>query len=349
MCNTTKDIGVLEALMAITKASSLCSSIGISEIYSNICIHTVVRLDVEQVEIDLCRLGQIAEEKHFIDLPGRILFGTLNMHIKLWGAAGSSGNNSYLSAGSGGFTEMKLQFKKSSVLRVLVGQGGEWGSKLGGRTTFGGGGEGGKNESYDGNSGGGGTFVFIGNSLADSVILAVAGGGGGCASTFGNSNSAGSGGGILGKTASNIYEIGKGASQEAGGEAGRGGTPGAKFKGGSGCGTDSNVGSGGGGGGYFGGGGGGGRSGAGGGGSGFVNVTYPGFESGETIAGPDAGATRKLPPRSDDPDYIEGVGEAAEGGVNSRGHNGGNGLAVIYVNDDKHVFTYTGDIETLVL
>ncbi|KAH3767453.1 hypothetical protein Pelo_665 [Pelomyxa schiedti] len=293
---------------------------------------------------------------HGISMPCQISAQTTplpQVHMKLWGAGGASGNNKNISGGSGGFTEAIFNIPQTVTLNIIIGQGGDGGYKGGTATTFGGGGAGGINWDCNGNSGGGGTFVFIGEALETGVVLAAAGGGGSCGSSYGERVAGGSGGGALGKPALTSYHQpnrslgfpGLGGTQSGGGAGGKkGGEPGRKFCGGVGCGSCDNVGSGGGGGGWYGGGGGGGRCGAGGGGSGYVNSGHTWFVSGDTLAGPDAGPAAKHPPRSEDPDYSPGVGVALQGGMGAleKGcSSGGNGMAVICVGDQKTVFTFT--------
>eukprot|EP01124_Arcella_intermedia_P024812 TRINITY_DN4271_c0_g1_i2.p1 TRINITY_DN4271_c0_g1~~TRINITY_DN4271_c0_g1_i2.p1 ORF type:complete len:361 (+),score=109.49 TRINITY_DN4271_c0_g1_i2:92-1084(+) len=290
-------------------------------------------------------------------LPIRISQNTVKIYAKLWGAAGASGDNSaVLSGGSGGFTKCEFMLQKGERLSILVGQGGEYGHRVGTTPRFGGGGSGGANSDYNGNSGGGCSFICDGEGIpsegeAMRRMLAVAGGGGGAASTYGNPNSPGSGGGECGGDAvGKETECGRGGKSTSGGIAGCSGQNGSFLQGGSGYGKESNVGSGGGGGGFYGGGGGGGRSGAGGGGSGFINKAHPGFVQGETISGPKAGPTEKLPPENSDPDYQDGFGKAhlAQMGT-GKGRNGGDGRVVIYVDGKRTVFAFTGNLQTLVL
>ena len=276
------------------------------------------------------------------------------VQMKLWGGAGSSGDNSNtLIGGPGGYTTATFKAPSGTTLKILVGEGGK---RYGLGSTYGGGGGGGNNGSYDGGSGGGGSFVFVADSMPQNNgnILAVAGGGGGCAGTYGNPNSGGPGGGESGAnayTTSNPAECGSGGLQSAGGKAGTttGGTDGQFYQGGSGNGSTSNVGCGGGGGGLYGGGGGAGRSGAGGGGSGFVNEQPPdGFslESGETTGKPSSGgAAFKDPPGTGDPDY----GSQAGRSINSGSYHGNPGRVVIIVGDQKTAFGYTGNIQTVVV
>ncbi|KAH3765197.1 hypothetical protein Pelo_2951 [Pelomyxa schiedti] len=96
--------------------------------------------------------------------------------LKLWGAAGGSGDNhtEYLVAGTGGFTEAEFSVPSGTELSIMVGQGGESGHHAGTTSRYGGGGPGGDNGSYNGCSGGGGTFVFTGESLESGEVLAAA-------------------------------------------------------------------------------------------------------------------------------------------------------------------------------
>jgi hypothetical protein len=274
------------------------------------------------------------------------------VEMKLWGAGGSSGDNSNtLIGGPGGFTTAKLKIPSGTTLRIIVGEGGK---RYGLGKTFGGGGGGGNNSSYDGGSGGGGSFVFVEDTLpaVPKNVLSAAGGGGGCAGTYGNPNSGGPGGGGSGGngyTTSNQGEVGKGGTQNAGGAAGgaAGGTNGAFYQGGTGNGSTSNVGCGGGGGGFYGGGGGAGRSGAGGGGSGHVNQDPPAgfaFISGTTTAVQSSGgASQKSPPGTGDPDY----GSQAGMSFNSGNYHGNPGRVVIIIDGQKELFNYTGSVQTL--
>ena len=272
--------------------------------------------------------------------------------LKLWGAGGSSGDNSStLIGGPGGYTTATFKMPQGTELKILVGEGGK---RYGLNATFGGGGGGGNNSSYDGGSGGGGTFVFVSGAMPanNDDLLAVAGGGGGCAGTYGNPNSGGPGGGEVGGNgyaASVQGEVGMGGTQSAGGAAGTstGGTNGAFYQGGTGNGSTSNVGCGGGGGGYFGGGGGAGRSGAGGGGSGFVNESPAGaitFISGSTTGIPSTGAaSQKSPPANDDPHY----GLQAGMSFNSGTYHGKPGRVVVIIDGAAQVFGYTGNVQTV--
>ncbi len=276
------------------------------------------------------------------------------VEMKLWGAGGSSGDNSNtLIGGPGGFTKATFKVPSGTLLRIIVGEGGK---RYGLNKTFGGGGGGGNNSSYDGGSGGGGSLIFIEDTMpaVPGNVLAAAGGGGGCAGTYGNPNSGGPGGGESGGngySTSNQSEVGKGGTQNSGGAAGgaAGGTNGAFYQGGTGNGSTSNVGSGGGGGGFYGGGGGAGRSGAGGGGSGHVNQTPPagfayisGSTSGVQSSG---GASQKSPPGTGDPNY----GSQAGMSFNSGSYHGNPGRVVITVDGQTQLFNYTGSVQTLVV
>jgi uncharacterized repeat protein (TIGR02543 family) len=185
---------------------------------------------------------------------------TTDLTFYLVGAGGGAMNAAGRGSGAaGGFATGTYSASSATVLKIIVGQGGNGTEHT--LDTYGGGGK------ADYGSGGGRSAIRVGTATED-LITAGGGGGGGYDAKCG-----GAGGGTTGQDAvirTSNGEHGKGATQTAGGVGGystnnRTGGTGVKYQGG--LGRDE---SGGGGGGYWGGGGGGDNIGAGG-GSGYFN------------------------------------------------------------------------------
>jgi len=241
--------------------------------------------------------------------------GIEQIKIKVWGAGGAGRTGSYDngSGGSGGYAEAYLIVEPGAQLVVVVGSGGAFGADDGGVGGWPDGGYGTKGDA-SGGGGGGLTGVFLGTvSRENALIIAGSGGGGGY-------QSGGAGGGYEGNPGGG--QGGRPGTQTTGGT-GTAGGDGAALQGGNGSGErlgGRSDGSGGGAG-YFGGEGGFDDARGGGGGSGFIRPN--GSMSSSLIPGSDGSAYDALPPRTDDPHYVEGCG------VGKRGNsNGGNGLVI---------------------
>ena len=222
--------------------------------------------------------------------------------VKMWGAAGGNGTNSF--GGRGGYTEGTYEFQAGTTYQILVGQGGKSnnGTSGGVDTRTGGGGRVGV--TANGNdfraTGGGYTGLFNTTILQSNALLIAGGGGGGGPTGYpGTDDNAGGGdgGGTTGTDGSNggFAGGGPGGTQLAGGAAGSdagsyGGTveAGSALLGGGAKATitENYTGSGGGGG-YFGGGGGGSNNYAGGAGGGGSSYIHTSITNGQTISGVD--------------------------------------------------------------
>lgn len=227
----------------------------------------------------------------------------MRIKVQMWGAGGAGGASSTPNYGSaGGYTEGILEIAAGDYT-FLIGDGGTHatGGGVGGWPD---GGKGGDN-GYTMASGGGSTrfgpnvsLTNINNSSTEYYLIAGAGGGGtnwAYTSEINATDGGGEGGGLVGGRGSyhyldyeNIYTLGLGGTQSAGGAGGGtynasvvgrlgNGTSGSKYQGGAGT-------SGGGGGGYYGGGGARGYYSSGGGGSGYVS-TNSAVISGSTTRG----------------------------------------------------------------
>ena len=197
---------------------------------------------------------------------------TTSLTFYLVGAGGGAMNATGRGPGaSGGFATGTYSAASSTVLKIIVGQGGNGTTQS--LNTYGGGGK------SDYGSGGGRSAIRVGTATEDLITAGGAGGGGY------DAKCGGAGGGTTGQDAvirTANGEHGKGATQTAGGAGGfsvnnRTGGTGVKYQGG--LGQDD---SGGGGGGYWGGGGGGDNIG-GGGGSGYLHPSL--ITSGQLVQG----------------------------------------------------------------
>lgn len=277
--------------------------------------------------------------------------GLQTITVKLWGAAGGSGQTGSATkcGGAGGFVSGTLTVTSISTLAIVVGKGGTVGS--------------GGSQPYSGGSGGGYAGIFNTSVSFGNHIAIAGGGGGGGGTSSGEGGFGGAGGGFTAGNGQDDTRIvistgGKGGNQAVGGAAGtdaygagdqaagsallggqgsgsqNGGStaqtpfPTPKIEspqyGGGGVGGRSNTGNwagGGGGAGYYGGGGGAqGYSGGGGGGS-----SYQGGLT--TVITNAQGATGATSPAasggSGDSDYVAGIGQ----GTNNA--TGGNAYVVI--------------------
>jgi hypothetical protein len=293
--------------------------------------------------------------------------GVKNIKAKLWGAAGGTyydGTSNNGQGAAGGYTETIFNVLSGETQLTLVVGGGSRYSNPGiggaGIGTNGGCAGGGASIILSGNVStpfASGTYANIAQTSITSLagasqVIAVAGGGGGGGWYIYNGQYAGCGGGLTGGNATGGYYQPGGGTQSAGGtNYGGSPTPG-KFQGAGITGSGSG-GSGGGGGGWYGGGGG--WTGAatnssGGGGSGFVgyadgststvltaNGSYGSYTDTTTrtngsrtytnsscLRAADQGIT---PPKTNDANYISGVGLA--GVIGASKLNGGDGLIVL--------------------
>lgn len=217
---------------------------------------------------------------------------SMRIKVQMWGAGGGGANSATPNYGSaGGYTEGILEIPAGNYT-FLIGKGGQGlgTGKVGGWPDGGDGGTTGANAAAGGGSTRFGSSVAIGsiNTSSTSYYLIAGAGGGGCNWAYTDrvnaTDGGGEGGGAVGGRGSyhyldyeNIYCLGLGGTQTAGGAGGGtynasavgrlgNGNNGAKYQGGSGTG-------GGGGGGYYGGGGARGYYASGGGGSGFIGST----------------------------------------------------------------------------
>ena len=268
---------------------------------------------------------------------------SMRIKVQMWGSGGGGGSAATPNYGSaGGYTEGILEIESGNYI-FLVGKGGQGlgTGKSGGWPDGGNGGTTGANAAAGGGSTRFGPQVSLANINSASTnyyLIAGAGGGGtnwAYTSRVNSTDGGGEGGGLVGGRGShhyldyeNIYTLGLGGTQSAGGAGGGtynagavgrlgNGDNGAKYQGGGGTG-------GGGGGGYYGGGGARGYYSSGGGGSGYVasvsqvisGIPYrggTGFGLEYYQAGAPAGTT-----------VPSGVGA---GGTNSGG-NGGDGAII---------------------
>lgn len=214
----------------------------------------------------------------------------MKVKVQMWGAGGGGGQSSTPNYGSaGGYTEGILNLDVGNYT-FIIGNGGQGlaTGKVGGYPDGGNGGTSGANAAAGGGSTRFGAQVAETNKNAASTAyyLIAGGGGGGCNWAYTNevnsTDGGGEGGGTTGGRGSvhyldyeNLYTLGLGGTQTAGGAGGgtynsnaigrlTNGDSGAKYQGGNGTG-------GGGGGGYYGGGGARGYYSSGGGGSGYVS------------------------------------------------------------------------------
>jgi hypothetical protein len=265
--------------------------------------------------------------------------GVTTLNLRMWGAAGGSGDHGTSSGGAGAYINGNLTVTPGQSLKVIVGGGGATGGPgaLGG---YGGGGNG--NASYG--VGGGGRSAI---QTSGATELVNVGGGGGCGgdATYGGcanysptlaigTNPAGAGAQGIGTGTQSLN--GMGGTQTAGGtvsaqaQFGGAAVQGSYLQGGTGA-TYGGAG----GGGYYGGG-----------GAGVVNISAASGGGGSSyttnalftlVSGANApGAPTILngAPGTSDPYYKAGI--AAGGAV---GANGGHGLVVITPSYPKTLFT----------
>ena len=266
---------------------------------------------------------------------------SMRIRVQMWGSGGGGGSSSTPNYGSaGGYTEGILEIESGNYT-FLISSGGAAGTGVGGWPDGGTG-----NNSGYGQTGGGGSTRFgpevsLANiNVSTTNYYLIAGGGGGgtnwaYTSEVNATDGGGEGGGLVGGRGSfhyldyeNIYTLGLGGTQTAGGAGGGtynagvigrlgNGTSGSKYQGGAGT-------SGGGGGGYYGGGGARGYYSSGGGGSGFVS-TDPSVVSGNTYRGGTGFGLQYYQAGAPSGTTVpSGVGA---GGTNSGG-NGGDGAII---------------------
>ena len=269
---------------------------------------------------------------------------SMKIRVQMWGAGGGGANSATPNYGSaGGYTEGILELDAGNYT-FIVGKGGQGlaTGKVGGYPDGGDGGTSGANSAAGGGSSRFGPEVSESNKNASSAeyYLIAGGGGGGCNWAYTDrvnaTDGGGEGGGNIGGRGSyhyldyeNIYCLGLGGTQTAGGAGGGtyntgaigrlgNGNSGAKYQGGSGTG-------GGGGGGYYGGGGARGYYASGGGGSGFVsNVSQ--VLSGNSYRGGTGFGLQYY--QAGAPSGITVPSGVGAGGAND-GSNGGNGAIII--------------------
>ena len=151
-------------------------------------------------------------DQYYMRREGGWIAAPFELHIQAWGAGGGGGSaggwNYGSPAGSGGYTEARINVPgayRGTDLLIVVGEGG--GSNGGTSRSYGGGGcntrTGGDNR-YAG-AGGGLAGVFLGTATAPNCLLIAAGGGGGGSSRSGHGNSGGGGGGLTGLSGQNSY------------------------------------------------------------------------------------------------------------------------------------------------
>lgn len=153
-------------------------------------------------------------DQYYMRQEGGWTAAPLELHIQAWGAGGGGGTAggwSYGSpAGSGGYTEARINVPgdyRGTNLLIVVGAGGV--SNGGSTRAYGGGGcnnrPGASDNRYCG-AGGGLAGVFLNyNATAENCLLIAAGGGGGGSSRSGHGNSGGGGGGLTGQNGQNSY------------------------------------------------------------------------------------------------------------------------------------------------
>ena len=267
------------------------------------------------------------------------------MTIKLWGASGGSTNyqscGNTTNGGAGGYVKVttlsNTTFTPGNMFYIYVGQGGI--SNGGSNPSSGGFGGGGA--SYAGGcDGGGASYIFYNGPQGSGTLLLVAGGGAG-------GQQGGAGGGSTGANGSTGAPYGYGGTQSGGGSGGSDGFGGGGSSAGNGDYLQGGVGmsckGSGGGGGYYGGGGGPGDCGAcavnggGGGGSSYINGSYFNTVYNDQGQSNNTVSTNA----SSDTDWNGSAGNGS--GVVT----GTNGYIVIYLNNTKYTFSYTGAVQTL--
>jgi|SaaInlV_120m_DNA_3_1039746.scaffolds.fasta_scaffold04054_4 hypothetical protein len=268
---------------------------------------------------------------------------SMKVKVQMWGAGGGGGSSSTPNYGSaGGYTEGILNLDAGNYT-FIVGKYGEGlgTGKVGGYPDGGNGGTSGANAAAGGGSTRFGPEVAESNKNTSSTeyYLIAGGGGGGCnwayTSEVNATDGGGEGGGTTGGRGSyhyvnyeNLYTLGLGGTQTAGGAGGGtynssvvgrlgNGDSGAKYDGGNGTG-------GGGGGGYYGGGGARGYYSSGGGGSGYVSNTSV-VESGTSYRGGTGFGNQYY--EAGAPGGVSVPSGVANGGSNSGG-NGGSGAII---------------------
>ena len=260
--------------------------------------------------------------------------------MKLWGASGGAAYQGGCGVSSNGMAggyvnvtgTVPTQFTIGNTLYIYVGAGGITNSSSNPSS----GGFGGGGASYSGGAdGGGASYVFLNGPQGSGTLLAVAGaGGGGSNAGVGGGSTGGSGGTSGGGTQSG----GGGAGTDGFGGGGSSASGGSYLQGGTGMSCKGC----GGGGGYYGGGGGQGDCGActnasSGGGSSYINGSYFNTVYNDQGQSNNTVSTNA----SSDPDWNGSAGNGS--GVVT----GTNGYIVIYLNNTKYTFSYTGAVQTL--
>jgi hypothetical protein len=266
--------------------------------------------------------------------------GITSITVKMWGGGGGGGYhngwNGGFSGGGGGYTQGTIAVSSGQVLTVMVGGGGLGSTSGSTLYSYGGGAPGctGGDCAYSGQGGGRSAIIYSGADIM------TAGGGGGGGSSRGQTMTqyGGAGGGLVGQDGtsngasnSSVYSFGfgMGGGQNNGGlgaqnMANNNGLNGSHYTGGT---NGVNSYGGGGGGGWYGGGGGGysepNTMGGAGGGSGYIGGS--GVSNAYTLQG-----YYLQPPKTDDINYILGVGVGGYSYSTAVPLAGGNGLVVIY-------------------
>lgn len=269
------------------------------------------------------------------------------IEIKLWGAGGGasqgcSGYDPNSNGAGGGFVYVRFganQLVSGDVLRIMVGQGG---SANGGSRTYGGGAPKGGD---GGASGGGGSYIGLNTPSVNPTNMILAAGGGAGGKTGNLETSDGGGGSPQGAPGGGAT----GGSQVAGGTAGTGGFGGGGSPGQDGYAMNGGYGmsckGSGGGGGYYGGGGSNGDCGAcapGAAGGGSSYVSHPKIQ---TVYNDNrAWGSEQHPAAKLDTDWINGGSVYGVGDF-----NGNPGYCIIYVNNVKYSFGYTGSDQTFTI
>jgi len=296
----------------------------------NNTISTDKIVKIGDTPFNIQRFGYVSDAMQSFVVPDDVT----ELLVKIWGPGGGSGNYSGSGGGGpGGFSTGLLTVTPGETLYLAVGSGGDRPISATGNGGLGGWPGGGFGARGDASGGGGGGLsgIFSTNTLTQGDALIIAGGGGG-STGFGNFGAGGGGGDTGGSGAGTS---GKGGTQIAGGLNGNGTaspayTAGSALQGGTAF-TDNTTSqgndAGGGGSGYFGGGAGQGDGRAGGGGSGYLHPSR--IVNGITIAGTNAasGSVANLPPSTNDPYYISGIGVG--GAASGAGNDGGDGYIVL--------------------
>ena len=251
-------------------------------------------------------------------------------NVKMWGAAGGNGTNSF--GGRGGYTEGTYEFQAGTTYQILVGQGGKSNNANTGGvdTRTGGGGRVGVTaNSGDFRATGGGYTGLFDTTILQSNALLIAGGGGGGGPTGypgtdanagggdggGTSGTNGSNGGYGGGGQAGTQLAGGDKGYDAGSYAGTNEAGSALLGGGAMSTITENYSGSGGGGGYFGGGGGGSNNYAGGAGGGGSSYIHTSITNGQTISGVDidnkTGTVRGTVPGSTETEWNGTAGSQA--------------------------------------